>query len=68
VLDFSIPHFGSRHKNGFCNRAYWVCENPAHASLLAAAINFMRVAAWLAHIPRAQTRPSAFAALAAASG
>jgi transposase len=34
--------------------------------LIAAALNFMRVAAWLADIPRAQTRPSAFAALAAA--
>jgi transposase len=34
--------------------------------LLAAARNFIRVAAWLAEIPRAQTRPSAFAALAAA--
>lgn len=33
--------------------------------LLAAAINFRRVAAWLAEIPRARTRPSAFAALAA---
>jgi transposase len=35
--------------------------------LLAAALNLMRVAAWLAEIPRAQTRPSAFAALAAAA-
>jgi transposase len=35
--------------------------------LLAAAINFMRVAAWLAHRPRARTRPAAFAALAAAA-
>jgi transposase len=35
--------------------------------LLAAALNGMRVAARLAAIPRAQTRPSAFAALAAAS-
>jgi transposase len=35
--------------------------------LIAAALNFMRVAAWLADIPRAQTRPSAFSALAAAS-
>jgi nucleotide-binding universal stress UspA family protein len=35
--------------------------------LLAAAINFTRVAAWLAKIPRARTRPSAFAALAAAA-
>jgi transposase len=34
--------------------------------LLAAALNFMRVAAWLAESPRAQTQPSAFAALAAA--
>jgi hypothetical protein len=34
--------------------------------LLAAALNCMRVAAWLAEIPRAQTRPSACAALAAA--
>lgn len=33
--------------------------------LIAAALNFTRVAAWLAEIPRAQTRPSAFAALAA---
>ena len=32
--------------------------------LLAAALNFMRVAAWLAEIPRSRTRPSAFAALA----
>jgi transposase len=32
--------------------------------LVAAARNFMRVAAWLAEIPRAQTRPSAFAAFA----
>jgi transposase len=35
--------------------------------LLAAALNFMRVAAWLAQRPRAQTRPSAVAALAAAA-
>lgn len=35
--------------------------------LLAAALNCMRVAAWLAAILRAQTRPSAFAALAAAA-
>jgi transposase len=35
--------------------------------LVATALNFMRVAAWLAEIPRAQTRPSAFAALAAAA-
>jgi transposase len=35
--------------------------------LLAAAINFMRVAAWLTHRPRARTRPAAFAALAAAA-
>jgi transposase len=35
--------------------------------LLAAAINFTRVAAWLAHRPRARTRPAAFAALAAAA-
>jgi transposase len=33
--------------------------------LLAAAINFRRVAAWFAAIPRARTRPSAFAPLAA---
>jgi hypothetical protein len=33
--------------------------------LMAAALNFMRVAAWLAEIPRTQPRPSAFAALAA---
>jgi transposase len=35
--------------------------------LLATALNLMRVAAWLADIPRAQTRPSACAALAAAA-
>jgi transposase len=35
--------------------------------LMAAALHFRRVAAWLAEIPRAQTRPSAFAARAAAS-
>jgi transposase len=35
--------------------------------LVATALNFMRVAAWLAQSPRAQTRPSAFAALAAAA-
>jgi transposase len=35
--------------------------------LVATARNFMRVAAWLAEIPRARTRPSAFAALAAAA-
>ena len=34
--------------------------------LVAAALNFMRVAAWLAELPRAQTRRSAFAALASA--
>ena len=34
--------------------------------LLGAAINFMRVAAWLAERPRARTRQSAFAALAGA--
>jgi transposase len=36
--------------------------------LLAAAMNFVRVAAWLAELPRSRTRPSAFAALATASG
>jgi transposase len=36
--------------------------------VLGAAINFMRVAAWLAERPRAHTRQSAFAALAGASG
>jgi len=35
--------------------------------LVATALNCVRVAAWLAEIPRAQTRPSAFAALAAAA-
>ena len=35
--------------------------------LLATALNCRRVAAWFADIPRAQTRPSAFAALAAAA-
>jgi transposase len=36
--------------------------------LLGAALNFMRVAAWLAETPRAQTRQSAFAALGGAPG
>ncbi len=36
--------------------------------LIAAALNFMRGAAWLAERPRAQTRQSAFARLAPASG
>jgi transposase len=36
--------------------------------LLGAALNFMRVAAWLAETPRARTRQSAFAALAGAPG
>ena len=36
--------------------------------LVAAALNFMRVAAWLAEIPRSRTRQSAFAALAGAPG
>ena len=31
--------------------------------LVGAALNFMRVAAWLAETPRSRTRPSAFAAL-----
>ena len=35
--------------------------------LLAAALNFMRVAAWLAETPRSGTRQSAFAALAGAA-
>ena len=35
--------------------------------LLAAALNFMRVAAWLAETPRSRTRQSAFAVLAGAS-
>jgi transposase len=35
--------------------------------LVATALNFMRVAAWLAEIPRTQTRPSAFAALTTAA-
>ena len=35
--------------------------------LLAAALNFLRVAAWLAQKPRARTRSPAFAALAAAA-
>jgi transposase len=35
--------------------------------LVAPALNCMRVAAWLVEIPRAQTRPSAFAVLAAAA-
>jgi hypothetical protein len=34
--------------------------------LLAAAMNFMRVAAWLADTPRSRTRQSAFAALGTA--
>jgi len=36
--------------------------------LLGAALNFMRVAAWLAETPRSRTRVSSFAALAGASG
>lgn len=36
--------------------------------LIGAALSFMRVAAWLADIPRARTRRSAFALLAGASG
>jgi len=36
--------------------------------VLAAALNFMRVAAWLAETPRAHTRRSAFAALAPGTG
>ena len=36
--------------------------------LLGAALNFMRVAAWLAETPRSATRQSAFAALAGAPG
>ncbi len=36
--------------------------------LLASALNFMRVAAWLTETPRSRTRPSAFAALAGACG
>jgi transposase len=36
--------------------------------LLGAALNFMRVAAWLAQTPRSRTRQSAFAALAGAPG
>jgi len=36
--------------------------------LIAAALNFIRVAAWLAETPRARTRQSAFARLVAASG
>ena len=36
--------------------------------LLAAALNFMRVANWLAEAPRSRTRRSAFAALASAPG
>ncbi len=36
--------------------------------LIAAALNCMRVAAWLAEIPRSRTRRSAFAALAPAPG
>jgi len=35
--------------------------------VLAAALNFMRVAAWLAETPRSRTRQSAFAALAGAA-
>lgn len=36
--------------------------------LVAAALNLLRVAAWLAEVPRAHTRCSAFAALAPATG
>lgn len=36
--------------------------------LIGAALNFVRVAAWLAEVPRSQTRHSAFAVLATASG
>lgn len=36
--------------------------------LVATALNLLRVAAWLAEVPRAQTRRSAFAALAPATG
>lgn len=35
--------------------------------LLAAAMTFIRVAAWLAEVPRSRTKPSAFAALSGAS-
>jgi transposase len=43
----------------------WVKTRLMHL-LIGAALNFMRVAAWLAEIPRAQTRPAAFTALVAA--
>jgi hypothetical protein len=36
--------------------------------LIGAALNFVRVAAWFAEVPRSQTRRSAFAVLAAPSG
>ncbi len=36
--------------------------------LIGAALNFVRVAAWLAEVPRSQTRRSAFAMLAATTG
>jgi transposase len=36
--------------------------------LIGAALSFMRVAAWLADLPRARTRRSAFSLLSGASG
>ena len=47
------------------SRSIGVVKTRLRHLLLAAAINFRRVAAWFAGIPRARTRPSAFAALAA---
>jgi transposase len=47
------------------SRAIGLVQTRLRPRLVAAARNLRRVAAWLAAIPRAQTRSSAFAALAA---
>jgi transposase len=44
-----------------------VAKTPLHNLVTAAALNLLRVAAWLAERPRAQTRLSPFAALASGS-
>ena len=49
------------------SRSIGVVKTTRMHLLLAAALNLVRVAAWLAEIPRARTRPSAFAVLAAAA-
>ncbi len=61
---------GGRHMDGDLRRPRYIVLATTRLLhlLLATALNFIRVAAWLAETPRSRNRPSAFAALAGAFG